>query len=184
MGRPKAWLPFGGEFMLQRVVRVVRDAVAPVVVVAAPGQNIPPLPDDVPIVRDEDEGCGPLAGMVAGLAALEGRADAAFLSGCDAPLLTAAFVRGVCEVLGDASIAVPHVDDHFHPLAAVYRISVLPHVRARLAAMHLRVLDLFECISTRRIAAHELIDHGSLRNLNTTAEYEAALRELAERPRE
>ncbi len=29
MGRPKAWLPFGGETMLQRVVRVLAEVVHP-----------------------------------------------------------------------------------------------------------------------------------------------------------
>src|SRR5262249_57842743 len=74
MGRPKAWLAFGDELMLQRVVRVLREVVDPVVVVAAPGQDVPPLPDTVEIVRDEVEGRGPLQGLAAGLAALEGKA--------------------------------------------------------------------------------------------------------------
>ena len=72
MGRPKAWLPFGNEFMLARVVRVLREAVDPVVVVAAPDQDVPPLPPAVRIIRDEIEGKGPLGGLAAGLAALPG----------------------------------------------------------------------------------------------------------------
>ena len=39
MGRPKAWLPFGGEFMLPRVVRLLSEAVSPIIVVASPGQE-------------------------------------------------------------------------------------------------------------------------------------------------
>src|SRR5205085_4657886 len=83
MGRPKAWLPFGGELMLPRVVRLLGDAVSPLVVVAAPGQDVPPLPDGVAVTRDAEEGRGPLQGLLAGLRALEGRADAAYLSSCD-----------------------------------------------------------------------------------------------------
>src|SRR6185312_15898389 len=82
MGRPKAWLPFGGEVMLPRVVRLLGEVVAPVAVVAAPGQDLPPLPAGVDVVRDEEEGRGPLQGLAAGLAALAGRADAAYLSSC------------------------------------------------------------------------------------------------------
>src|SRR5215475_1152431 len=99
MGRAKAWLPFGSELMLQRVVRIVREVVEPVVVVAAPGQDVPPLPPEVEIVRDEVEGRGPLAGLAAGLAALEGKADAVYLSSCDVPFLRAEFVRRVVEGL-------------------------------------------------------------------------------------
>src|SRR5207244_3557337 len=60
MGRPKAWLPFGDEVMLPRVVRLLGEIVKPVVVVAAPGQDVPPLPADMSVVRDEEKGRGPL----------------------------------------------------------------------------------------------------------------------------
>src|SRR4051794_21124741 len=87
MGRPKAWLPFAGELLLPRVVRLVREAVAPVVVVAAADQELPPLPDEVQVVRDEQKGRGPLQGLAAGLASLAGRVEAAYVSSCDVPFL-------------------------------------------------------------------------------------------------
>jgi molybdenum cofactor guanylyltransferase len=188
MGRPKAWLPFGGELMLQRVVRVLRGVVDPVVVVAAPGQDVPELPPEVEIVRDEIEGKGPLGGLAAGLAALEGKADAAYLSSCDVPFLKPEFVERVVSSLTPDSclltpdIAVPRVGDYFHPLAAAYRVSVLPHVRELLAADRLRPAFLFDAVTTRVIDPDELAGADpqfvSLRNLNTPEEYEAALREL------
>ena len=87
MGRPKAWLTFGGETMLSRVTRLLKQVVKPVVVVAAEAQDVPQLPSDVLLVHDEQEGLGPLGGLAAGLKCLEGRADAAYLSSCDVPLL-------------------------------------------------------------------------------------------------
>src|SRR5437870_5114125 len=92
MGRPKAWLPFAGELMLQRVVRLLGTAVQPIVVVAAPEQDVPPLPPEVNIVRDDERGRGPLQGLAAGLSALAGQVDAAYLSSCDVPFLQPAFV--------------------------------------------------------------------------------------------
>ena len=190
MGRAKAWLPFGCEVMLQRVVRVIREVVDPVVVVAAPGQDVPQLPADVEIVRDEIEGKGPLAGLAAGLAALEGEADAAYLSSCDVPFLKPEFVRRVISLLGDASVCVPRVGGYHHPLAAVYRVGVLPHVRELLAADRLRPVFLFDAVPTRVVEPAELADvdpeFASLRNLNSPEDYEAAIREarLAETPEE
>src|SRR5579871_6029338 len=110
MGRPKAWLPFGGEAMLARVVRLLGEAVAPVVVVAAPGQDVPPLPPGVGVVRDPERHRGPLQGLAAGLEALRGRADAAYLSSCDVPFLRPAFVRRMIELLGDHQACVPRVE--------------------------------------------------------------------------
>src|SRR4051794_24421114 len=109
MGRPKAWLPFGAELMLQRVVRLLGEVAAPLVVVAAPEQDVPALPDGVIVVRDEEKGRGPLQGLAAGLAVLSGRADAAYLSSCDVPFLLPAFVRRLIELRGDHAVCVPRV---------------------------------------------------------------------------
>src|SRR5580704_15666546 len=87
MGRPKPWLPFAGEIMLPRVLRLLGEAVSPLVVVAAPDKKLPPLPSDVAVVHDEEKGRGPLQGLSAGLKALQGRADAAYASSCDVPFL-------------------------------------------------------------------------------------------------
>lgn len=183
MGRPKAWLPFGDEIMLPRVVRLLRQAVEPVVVVAAPDQDLPPLPTEVTEVRDGERGRGPLQGLAAGLPALEGRAEAAYVSSCDVPFLQPAWVRRLSDLLGDHAICVPKVGDFHHSLAAIYRVSVLPIIRHLLAENRLRPFFLFEAVPTRVVTAEELagVDPHflSLRNLNTPAEYEAALLDLA-----
>jgi molybdopterin-guanine dinucleotide biosynthesis protein A len=188
MGRPKAWLPFGDEVMLQRVVRIVRAVIDPVIVVAAPGQEVPELPSGIKVVRDEIEGKGPLGGLAAGLAALEGEVDAVFLSSCDVPFLKPEFIARVLSFLSPGSsllptdVAVPRIGGFHHTLAAAYRVSVLPHVRELLATDRLRPIFLFYTVPTRVIEAHELadIDPGSrsLRNLNTPEEYAAALKEI------
>lgn len=180
MGQPKSWLPFGAELMLPRVVRIVCEAVGPVVVVAAPNQDVPPLPAGVRVVRDEVEGKGPLGGLFGGLTALEGEADAVYLSSCDVPLLKVEFVKRVVSLVGSLNAAVPRVGDRLHPLAAAYRVEALPVVREMLVAERLRMTDLFAALSARIIESHELADtdpeFGSLRNLNTLDEYEAVLR--------
>ena len=73
------------------------------------------------MTRDAIEGQGPLAGLAAGLAALSGRADAAYVSSCDVPLLKVAFIRAMIDALGTHEMAVPREDEYHHPLAAVYR---------------------------------------------------------------
>lgn len=181
MGRPKAWLPFGGETMLARVVRLLSEAISPIVVVAAPEQEVPPLPSEIVVVRDEEKDRGPLQGLAAGLTALQGKAEAAYLSSCDVPFLKPAFVRRLIDLLGDHAICVPRVGEYHHPLAAVYRLEVAETARQLLAEDRLRPFFLFETVSTRVVEAAELaaVDptFQTLRNLNSPEEYEAALRE-------
>ena len=69
MGTPKAWLDWHGSTLLRRVCGIVaRGAGGPVVVVRAPGQELPELPGGVRVVEDAREGQGPLQGLLAGLA--------------------------------------------------------------------------------------------------------------------
>lgn len=182
MGQPKMWLPFGDELLLQRVVRIVKSVVSPVVVVAASEDQLPPLPDSVQIERDRRENIGPLEGLAVGLAALEGRADAAFVTSCDVPLLKPEFVRKVVASLGDADAAVPRENGRYHPLAAAYRLTIRQRVDEAIAADRRAMFQLVESIRSNVLDAEDLriVDpkRHSLRNVNTPEEYEAALAAL------
>ena len=179
MGAAKATLPFGNELMVQRVVRLLGTVVSPVIVVAAQGQSLPPLPDTVAITRDEREARGPLEGIRAGLRALPLSIDAAYITSCDVPLLVPAFVERMIGLMGDHDIAVMEVDGFPHPLSAIYRRDTLPHVEALLAADRLRPVFLFDAVRTRRVQPEEMTmvdpELRTLRNLNTPEDYRAAL---------
>jgi molybdenum cofactor guanylyltransferase len=180
MGSSKAMLPFGAETMLQRVVRLLGTVASPLVVVAAGDQRLPDLPTSVTVTRDEHEGRGPLEGLRAGLKALPGDVDAAYVTSCDVPLLVPEFVQRMVDLLGDYDIAVVEIDGFPHPLSAVYRRRTLPHVEALLDADRLRPVFLFERVPTRRVQPAELASvdpHlSTLRNLNTHEDYQEALR--------
>lgn len=179
MGSSKALLPFGSETMLQRVVRLLGVVATPLVVVAAPAQDLPPLPESVVVTRDEREGRGPLEGLRAGLKALPETVDAAYVTSCDVPLLVPAFVERMIDLLADHEISVMEIDGFAHPLSAVYRRRTLPHVEALLAADRLRPVFLFEAVNTRRVQPIEMASVDpqllTLRNLNTPQDYEDAL---------
>ena len=182
MGTSKAMLPFGPETMLQRVVRILREVVSPIVVVAAVDQELPPLPEGVILARDENEGRGPLEALRAGLKALPADVDAAYVTSCDVPLLVPGFVNQMIDLASGCDIAVMEIDGFTHPLSAVYRRSVLPHVESLLEQDRLRPFFLFEAMRTRRVSPDEMRvadpDLRTLRNLNTREDYEAALRQL------
>jgi molybdopterin-guanine dinucleotide biosynthesis protein A len=181
MGRDKATLPFGPELMLSRVVRLVSEVIEPgnIVVVAAPEQVLPDLYAGVTVAHDEHKERGPLEGLAAGLRQLSGRVDAAYATACDVPLLAPAFVVRMFELLGDYDIAVPRDGEHHHPLAAVYRTTVLPHVERLLGGDRLRPRFLFDEANTREIDVEQLravdAELATLENLNHEADYLAAL---------
>lgn len=179
MGTPKATLPFGPETMLQRIVRLLATVVSPVVTVAAREQTLPNLPESVIITRDGRDGKGPLEGLRVGLTALPDLVSFAYATSCDVPLLVPGFVEKMIQMLGDHDIAVMEIDGFTHPLSAVYRRSVLPHIEALLEKDRLRPVFLFDVVPTRRVRVEEMTpvdgDLRTLRNLNTREDYLAAL---------
>jgi molybdopterin-guanine dinucleotide biosynthesis protein A len=180
MGRCKATLPFGGEVMLVRVLRLLGEVVEPCVVVAAPSQELPPLPPEVQVIRDRAEGRGPLEGLFCGLSALDQRVEAAYVTACDVPLLQPSFVRRLTELLRDDDVVVP-VDGQFqHPLAAVYRTRLVDTIASLLAQDELRMVSFYDRVSTRRVDANALRDVDpdllSLMNINRPEDYARALR--------
>lgn len=180
MGRPKAWLPFGpDEVLLQRIVRILSEVVAPIVVVAAIGQDLPELPADVLIARDEREALGPVGGLAAGFSMLRGRAQAAYATACDVPLLKPQIIRRICDSLGDNDLAIPVEGRFHHPLAAIYRLTLEERARQLLRENRLRPVFLLEQAQAREIPIDSFRDLDpeldSFRNCNTPEDYAAVL---------
>jgi molybdenum cofactor guanylyltransferase len=186
MGTPKAALEWHGSTLLRRVVGVVgRSVDGPVVVVRAPGQTLPGLPDGVEVVEDAREGRGPLEGLAAGLAAVRDRAHAAYASSTDVPLLHPRFIHRVLAGLDDdVDVVLPDVGGFRHPLAAVYRTELVDVVERLIAEDRMRPAFLFEACRVRRLDADALLadpalaaldaDLDSVLNLNEPSDYEAA----------
>jgi molybdenum cofactor guanylyltransferase len=191
MGTPKAALEWHGSTLLRRIAGIVARGVdGPVVVVSAPGQVLPPLPADVEVTTDAREGRGPLQGLAAGLAALDGRVEAAYASSTDVPLLHPTFVRRVVDALtDDVDVVLPVAGGFPHPLSAAYRLSVLPVVQRLLAEDRLRPAFLFDACRVVRLDADALRadarlaaadpELDSVLNLNEPADYETARRRPA-----
>jgi molybdopterin-guanine dinucleotide biosynthesis protein A len=186
MGSPKAGLAWHGSTLLRRVTGLVARVVdGPVVVVRAPGQELPDLDGGVELVADAREGRGPLQGLAAGLAAIADRADVAYVTSTDVPLLHPAFVRRVIGAFADdVDVVLPEIGGYRQPLAAGYRLTVLDTVEELIAADRLKPAFLFERCRVLRLSDADLLHDRSVarldpeletvRNLNEPADYERA----------
>ena len=179
MGRPKMSLPFGDETMLARVVRIVSQAVSPVVVVAALEQELPNLPAGTLVTRDEMPDTGPLGGLASGIAILRDQVDAVYLSSCDVPLLKEEFIRAIVASLGTYELAMPKDGEYLHPLAAIYRVDVESRARGLLAQNRLKAQflaqDSHACLIDTDALRRVDPNLESLKNVNSADDYQAAL---------
>jgi molybdopterin-guanine dinucleotide biosynthesis protein A len=175
MGRPKAWLPFGGVPLLLRIVERLRSAFDEVLVVGADGRELPDA--GVPVVHDTRDALGPLGGLEA---ALRSTSAARVLAvSCDAPFLQPALLRRLASLADGHPAAVPRREGRLHPLLAVYSRALLPRVSRLLDEGRLRPLFLLEEAGARIVEEDELRDCDpsglSFVNLNTPEDYEAAV---------
>jgi molybdopterin-guanine dinucleotide biosynthesis protein A len=208
MGTPKAALEWHGSTLLRRTVGIVARATSgPVVVVRASGQQLPDLPNGTTIIDDPREGKGPVQGIAAGLAALAGQAQTAFVTSTDLPFLHPAFIRRVLRVLdqpdgdpeggepeggepdGRPDVALPVARGYPQPLAAAYRTGLAGLAERLVKEDRLRPAFLFaECVVTRLDDAQLLTDPvlaaldpdlDSVLNVNTPDDYAQARRRPA-----
>ncbi|MCH7591718.1 MAG: molybdenum cofactor guanylyltransferase [Planctomycetes bacterium] len=184
IGTDKAWLRFGDEHLLQRMVRIVGDVVNPVVAAGREGQSLPALPEGVAIVYDAVDNAGPLAGVAAGMSFLDGRCEAAFVAACDYPLLSSSLIHKLIGLLGDHQAVVVRDDRHLHPLLGVYRLSTRQTLSELLNRRELRAGHFARQCQARVIPAADLTDVDpelrSLRNVNDQTAYEQVIRDLGE----
>jgi len=187
MGTSKAALEWHGSTLLYRTAALVSRTVdGPVVVVAAPGQQLPELPTVVQVVEDPVEGLGPMRGLATGLSAVADLAPAAFVCSTDMPFLHPAFINRVLDELAltDTDVVLPTARGFRQPLAAVYRTALAGLITNFALNGELRLSMLFEHCRVRRIADEELLADAvlarfdanleSVINLNTPDEYDTA----------
>ena len=182
MGTPKAALEWHGSTLLRRTVGILaRVTDGPVIVVRAPGQDLPALPPQTEVIDDPREGLGP----VQGLAALQDRAEVAFVSSTDMPFLHPAFVRRVLRAVEDGvDVGLPVARGYPQPLAASYRVALAPVAAKLVAEERLRPAFLFEQCALERLDEDALradpvlaaLDPGldSVVNVNEPGDYQAA----------
>jgi molybdopterin-guanine dinucleotide biosynthesis protein A len=198
MGTPKAALEWHGSTLLRRTVGILARATGgPVVVVRASGQDLPALPAGTLVVDDPREGKGPVQGIAAGLAALRGQTETAFVTSTDLPFLHPAFVSRVLSALGaprerpgeGPDVALPVAGGYQQPLAAAYRTGLAELAERLVKEDRLRPAFLFqECdvirlddaaLLTGPVLAARDPDLDSLLNVNTPDDYQAARRRPA-----
>lgn len=115
---------------------------------------------------------GPLAGLHAGLAAAAH--PLAITVPCDSPFLPLDLVSRLREKLSGNDIAVAKTGDQAHPVFALARKSVLPHLEAFLAAGGRKIDAWYATLAVVEVSFDDQPE--AFRNINTLEELGAAAR--------
>ena len=130
VSQPKALARCAGTTLLARALATLSE-VCDTVVVVAPAEMELPI-EDALRVNDPPGAAGPLAGLVAGLAARP--CDEALVLAVDLPLVTASLLAALRRRRGHAAVLVPAPGGIPQPLAAWYAAAALASLTRALAA--------------------------------------------------
>jgi molybdopterin-guanine dinucleotide biosynthesis protein A len=146
-GSDKAGAFFDGRTVFDRVLNAVSKVCSPVLVVAPTGRELPATASPHEHVADTHPGEGPLPALLAAFERL--RDGTAFVTSCDAPLLTSAAIEALGRNL-DAGVGARAVilEGRVQPLMAVYAVEcVAPVLREMVAGGERRLTALLGALT-------------------------------------
>lgn len=188
MGTNKAVLPLGGQPVIERIVGQLQKVTGDISISCGHSGAYAYL--DLPLLQDIFPGCGPLAGLHAGLAASPHPWN--LVVSCDMPFVNAAlfqYLAKQAQELEEQSgekcgkrieAVIPNVNGRVHPLLAMYHRSVLPGLERTLHEGSLKVNHWTSELAVRYITGEELSRASGLPpelaafNMNRPEEYQAA----------
>ncbi len=151
-GINKAFIEVGGERLIDRTMRVYRALFGEIII--STNSPLDYLGFDARLVTDIYRGKGPLGGIHAGL--LHAGGEHAFVSACDMPCLSEAFIRYMIEQAAGYDLVVPVTDNGFESLHAIYSRKCLPVIESQIERGELKVSHLFKKFKTREIPVDEI----------------------------
>ena len=175
MGRDKVLLPLGdGRTMLERAADFW-GALCPQVLIAAGTEAH--LPQTLPgqPVYDRFPGCGPMAGLQAGLLAAGN--ELLFAFAVDQPYPTREAALALWTAMGEADAAVYRLDGRRAPLFGLYRRTCLPVAQTLLEAGTYKMGLLLDRVRTVYV---DTTDERLLLNMNTPTEYQQVLNDYGQ----
>ncbi|HKV47039.1 MAG TPA: molybdenum cofactor guanylyltransferase [Candidatus Acidoferrales bacterium] len=184
MGRDKALLEFGGIPLVVNTVQLVAPLVSRTTVVgpvekyANLGLNV--IPDRHSSMRIETaRSKGPLFGIVTALS--NARTPWTLILACDLPYLTAQWLESLAlrALESNAQAVIPQTAHGLEPLAAAYRSECAKPLAQLLASGTHKVTDALKALSVEIIPEK---DSSVLKNMNTLADYNEALKWRQRRP--
>ncbi len=172
MGRDKARLPWGSATLLAHAcARLGRVCEA---VRLLTGETARYQDAGWPTDLDALPGCGPLAGVLAGMERLDAGRAGLFLA-LDMPFVTSELLAFLLELGEGWDAVVPRTESGPEPLCALYRASCAAPARVRLTAGERHMTCFWPDVRVRHVGPEQLRAFGDparlFANLNTPDDY-------------
>jgi molybdenum cofactor guanylyltransferase len=170
MGRPKAFLPYGGKTLIEHRYDALRRIFAEVMLVANDPDTYSHITDGV--VKDIIPHRGPLVGILSAL--LVAQYDRTFIIACDMPLVEDALIERMVPQSFGTDVLVASHEDGVEPLLGIYSKRCIQPLEESIFEGNLKVTDFLTGISARLYPIDGIKIGGRLPvhfNVNTPQDY-------------
>lgn len=176
MGTNKSLLPIDGKVAIAHIVDELTKCVNDIIVIANEKQPYKFLKQ--PIYADRFQDKGPLAGLESAL--YHHDADLYYMAACDMPFVSCQVYNVLSKQAEDFDAIIPIYEGREHPLAGIYRRSILPHVQNNINNDRLRMNSFHHDIKVKYVDTFPSVDDQTIQrhffNMNNPKQYEAAKR--------
>ena len=174
MGRDKALLPFGPGLLIERVIEVVQQVTAEVILITNTPEQYQRF--GLPMFSDVIAQAGSLGGIYTGL--ISAKTPYSLCLACDMPFVKATFLRFLCDTAAEADVVIPRNAGDFQPLCAVYSQVCREPIRRQIEAGRLKITGFFDQVRVRVVDGDLLTRYDPFDimffNANTPQEYDRA----------
>ena len=166
MGRDKSLLFANNLPLIEKIVTQLKDHFPEIIIGSSDTEKYRFL--NLPVIPDLEEGKGPLMGIYSTL--LHSSHEINFVVACDIPDLDMKFIQEMLRQAQNHQIVIPTWNDgKYEPLFAVYKKSVLNHVKELLGTGKRKISLLFDLVDVKYLPLPD--DVKWYKNLNTMEDY-------------
>jgi molybdenum cofactor guanylyltransferase len=174
MGQDKAFLPFGKGLLIERVIEVVQQVTADVILITNTPERYQRF--GLPMFSDVIAEAGSLGGIYTGL--VSAKTPYSLCLACDMPFVKPTFLRFLCRTAAEADVVIPRNAEDFQPLCAVYSQVCRDPIRHKIEVGQLKITGFFDQVRVRVIDGDLLTRYDPpdvmFFNANTPEEYAKA----------
>ena len=172
MGRNKALVEIHGQRIIDRTVALFQRMFGQVILVTNEPLAYAYL--DAEIVVDLIPNRGSLIGIYTGL--FYSSYPRSFVAACDMPLLNSKVIEYMIRVIPHYDVVIPHLNDGFHPLHALYSKRCMRFIEKITNEDNLKITSFFNTVKVREVTPEEIIPLdpplSSFFNINTPEDLE------------
>ena len=167
-GRDKAEMEFSGQRVLNRLMETLREFPFQKIAVVCAQNQQGDWPEFVMVLKDDQEGLGPIEGIATSLRHLPG---GVLVTACDMPLVSRELIQWLLDNYdGHADAVIARHQGGIEPLLGIYEQSFLPAMEEAIMAGRYALHFLLEEANVCFVDAPDRFRH-EFANVNTPKDY-------------